>query len=287
VGIYLASTSDKLSVKTDTTANVDVHAWWSDLASGSQSFGRLNTAISSAVTSDVVGSPGSGVTRSIKWISIRNRHATKVASVTVIHTDGTNAPEMIRANLSPGHSMIFDEDDGWTVFNSCCGSELVSVDYMYGAQVAGETRFTVLDADVSNACATADKMLSIPGLEFPVEAGIHTYYFRAVIFYTAAATATGARFSIFGDAVWTTLMYKWESSLTTTTKTNGEGFIGYDSPSAASGSSAATGSNVAIVEGFVVSSFLDATIKARVASEVAGSAIGAKAGSHIMWQKMS
>lgn len=286
MGIYLVSTSDKLRVKTDVAASIHVHAWWADMSSGSPSVGRLNTAITTATTTDVVGSPGSGVERTVKFVSIRNKDAGKACAITVIHTDGTTAVEMLRVNLPPAYSMVFDEDDGWTVFNPY-GTERFNVDLTFGSQATGDTRFFVLDHDVVNNSAPADKMLSIPGLEFPVEAGDHTYYFRAVIMYTSNATTTGARFSIFGDAVWTTLMYKWEASLTTTSKTTGEGFIGYDSPSAANGSTATTGSNIAIVEGFIDHTFQDATINVRVASEVASAAITVKAGSFVMLQKMS
>lgn len=286
MGMYLVSTSDKLRIKTDAGANVDVHAWWTDFSSGSIAIGRLNTPISTATTTDVVASPGSGVERHVKTVSVRNKDTSKACAITVIHTDGTTAVELMRVNLSPGFALEFAEDEGWIVTDQY-GMQQVAVDLVFAAQTTGDTRFFVLDKDVVNNCASADRMLSIPGLEFPVEAGTHTYFFRAVIIYTAAATTTGARFSIFGDAVWTTLMYQWEASLTTTSKTNGEGFTGYDSPSAANGSSAATGANFAIVEGFVVGTLQNATINVRVGSEVANSAITVKAGSFVHLQKMS
>lgn len=287
MGVHLTSTSDLVRVVTDVAVTVDVHASWADVTSSATTPGRTNTLISTATTTTVVASPAASTYRTLKTLTVRNRGTTLACNVTVVHSDGTNIPELIKVNLSPGDTLCYDEHRGWFVRDQAYGRDLVVVDRVAGAQVTGDLRVVTLDRDVVNNCATADQLLSVPGLQFPVEAGGHRYYFRAVIMYTSDATTTGARWSIFGDSVQTTMIYKWEASLTTTTKTNGEGFTGYDSPSAANGSTAATGSNIAIVEGFIDTTRQDSTISIRCGSEVAGAAITAKAGSFILWQRMS
>jgi hypothetical protein len=124
-------------------------------------------------------------------------------------------------------------------------------------------------------------MQDVTGLGFAVTAG-QSFWFRASIAYTAAATTTGTRWSINGPAAPTFLAYKSEYSLFTTTNTVNEGVSAYDSPAAASATSATTGANTAIVEG-VIRPSANGTVILRFASEVASSAIVAKAGSLLQW----
>lgn len=114
--LLLASTTDKLQVVTSGASSIDVRADWVDFSSPSTvTPGRTNTAtISTATTTDIVASPASSVVRNIKGVSIRNRHATVTSDVTVKHTDGTNALEIIKVTaLAPGESLIFNEGVGW------------------------------------------------------------------------------------------------------------------------------------------------------------------------------
>lgn len=288
MGIYLTSTSDLVRVVTDAAVTVDVHASWVDKNGGSTvTPGRTNTLISTATTTTVVGSPASSTVRTLKTLTIRNRSTTQAVNATVVHSDGTNVPELIRVQLYPGDMVSYDENGGWTTRDQMYGRRLERSDDIAGAQSVGEIRVAVLDRDVVNNCATADQMQSIPGLEFPVQAGGHRYYFRAVIMYTVPATTTGSRWSIFGASVQSALRYRSECSLSTTTKTQAEGHQSYDSPSAASGDSAATGSNIAIVEGFVDTTRQDSSVGIRFGSEIASSAVTAKAGSYILWQRVA
>lgn len=135
-------------------------------------------------------------------------------------------------------------------------------------------------ADTINNNAVANTIQDVTGLSFPVVAG-QRYWFRFVIHYDAAATTTGSRWSINGAAV-TDLNYSSQYSLTTTTVTVNEGLSAYDTPAASSTSSAATNSNIAIIEGFVLPS-ASGNIIARFASEVAASAITALRGSMVQY----
>lgn len=140
----------------------------------------------------------------------------------------------------------------------------------------------ILGADVTNNNAVANTIADITGLSFAVVAG-QGYFFRAVIDYTAAATTTGARFSVNGPAA-TRLAYRSSYSLTTTSERVNAGLTAYDLPAAASATSAATAGNIAVIEGHVSPS-ASGTVVMRFASEVSASAIVAKKGSVLEWTR--
>lgn len=136
-------------------------------------------------------------------------------------------------------------------------------------------------SDVVNNNAVANTMADVTGLSFPVTAGKH-YGFRFVLPYTAAATTTGARFSINGPAQ-DLLHYRSTWTLTATTE-SAQYASAYDQPAAAGATSLATG-NVAIIEG-VIHPTADGNVIARCASEVSASAITVKAGANVMFWEM-
>lgn len=140
-----------------------------------------------------------------------------------------------------------------------------------------------LAADVVNAHATANTIADVTGLSFPVLANA-LYDFEFQLVYTAAATTTGARFSINGPA-FTFLNYSSEYSLTTTTTTRNALLQAYDLPAAANATSAAVGNNWCVIKGVIQPSAAGNVI-ARFASEVSASAITVKAGSFVRWTKI-
>ena len=101
--INLTSTSDAIRVITSAAAQVEVHASWVDFNGTAVTPGRLNSpAITTATTTTVVASPGSGVQRNLKHLNITNDHASQSCIVTVEHTDGTTAIELMAFTLIPG-----------------------------------------------------------------------------------------------------------------------------------------------------------------------------------------
>lgn len=132
---------------------------------------------------------------------------------------------------------------------------------------------TFLGADVTNNNASANTIASVTGLSFNVTSGV-TYRFKFFIVYTSAATTTGSRWSITGPTT-TFLNYNSNYTLTATSQTLNSGVSAYDTPSASSASSLASGS-IAIIEG-VIKPSANGTVTARFASEVSGSAVVAKA----------
>jgi hypothetical protein len=111
--LLLTSTSDKIRVVTGAAVTVDVHASWVDYNGSDVTPGRLNSAITTATTTDVVPSPGASVSRNVKTLSVRNKHATSSVTVTIQHTDGTTVSELDKRLLGPGASVLYNEGYGF------------------------------------------------------------------------------------------------------------------------------------------------------------------------------
>lgn len=283
--ILLASTSDLLRITTSGTANIDVHASFVDMAGAAFTPGRTNTAISSATTTTVVASPAASTYRTVKTLTIRNRHATTANAVTVIHTDGTTVIELIKITLAAGEVLHYHESAGFWVTDAF-GRTLTNNSANGSSAAVNSLNLVVLAADVTNNNATANTIASITGLEFSVTAG-EGYKFKFTIFYTAAATSTGSRWSIAGPTSPTQLAFSTRNTLAAAAGTDGETTTfntAYDSPAASNASSAAAG-NIAIIEGFIEPS-ANGTVTGRFASEITNSAIVAKKGSLLEWYRV-
>lgn len=275
--LLLASTSDLLRVVTNAAVTTDVHASWLDLDGSTVTPGRTNTPITTATTTTVVGSPGSAVFRTVKTLCVRNRHATTAQTVTVVHTDGTNAMELVSAILSAGDALHYDESNGFTVRDSL-GRIKSRSDGLVSAAV-NDMNTVVLASDVTNNNASANTIADVTGLSFAVTAG-ETYWFEFTIPYTSAATTTGSRWAINGPGSPTLLHYRSEYTLAATTTTVNSA-TAYDIP-AASNASSLTAGNVATLWGFIKPS-AGGTVIARFASEISSSAVVAKAGALCRW----
>jgi hypothetical protein len=280
--LLLASTSDKIRLTTTATANIDVHASWVDGVS-TITPGRTNTTISSATTTDIVASPGASVYRTVKSLIIRNRHASTSNTLTLIHTDGANAMELIKLTLAAGWTLYYEEGAGFWITDINGRNQSAQYGNVGVSTGSGETT-VVLGSDVTNNNATANTIADVTGLSFSVLNG-KTYRFEFNIIYTAAATTTGSRWSINGPSTPTYLTYESTYSLTTTTATFNAHLQAYDSPAASNATSATTGNNLAFING-VIRPSADGTLIARFASEVSSSAIVAKAGSSVRYQQL-
>ncbi len=146
----------------------------------------------------------------------------------------------------------------------------------------------VLSTDVVNSNATANTLANISDLSFSVVAN-KTYYFKAIINYTAAVTTTGSRWTINGPtatmsykSVYTNVTYYYEP-ITASTMTNYS--TAYDFPAACNAGSLKAG-NIAEIKGFITPS-ANGTVVVRFASEIANSAITAKKGSVLFYKEVA
>lgn len=265
--------TDSLSLITASATTVDVSTHWHDCGAklpGGGQHGGVNTAITTATTTEIVPRPEPHVSRVVKAITIRNKD-TASNLVTVVH-NGVNAAgaaisaQVYKVTLDAGDTLFYEEDRGW---------------YTATASTLGVMSTTVLSTNVINNNGTADTIADVTGLSFPVTSG-YSYWFRFRIAYTSAATTTGSRWSINGPAT-TTLNYTSSYTLTATSSTVNYA-TAYDTPAASNATSLTTG-NTAIVEGFITPS-ASGTVIARFASEVSASAITALAGSMVEYRRV-
>lgn len=180
--LLLASTTDLIQVVTGQAVTVDVHTDYADYNGTVVTLGRLNTAITTAATTTVVGSPAASTTRNVKTLLARNKHATLSVDVTVRHTDGTTVVELFKTTLLPGELLSFVEGQGFAVYDSL-GQVKDDLD--------ANIRTVKLAADQSNSTVT---LTEVVGLTTPCQTGVWIFeYFLAA---QAAALTTGHRFSV-------------------------------------------------------------------------------------------
>jgi hypothetical protein len=288
--LLLTGTSDKIQVVTSAAVAMEVHASYVDNASGTITPGRQNTEISTSTTTDIVGSPGASTQRNVQTIIIRNNHASSSNDVTVRHTDGTTAVDIFKATLAFGEAIQYLDGVGFQVLTNA-GSIKQSINQGNNA-TSSSLSTVVLGSDQTNNNGTANTIADVTGLSFAVTSG-NKYWFRFVIWYTAAATTTGSRWAINGPAT-TLLAYKTNLGLSAagtagTDVMTDVNQAAYDSPAASnatSPTSTAGQANIAIIEGLIQPS-ANGTVVARFASEVSASAIVAKAGSVCFYQQVA
>jgi hypothetical protein len=117
--LLLCSTSDLVRVTAGTGGSLLVEAAWVDNDSGTITVGRTNTAaITGTSATTVVGSPTGTNKRNVKFLSVRNDHASITSVVTIDHTDGTNAEVLWKGTLLAGEEVVLDGNGVWTLYNS-------------------------------------------------------------------------------------------------------------------------------------------------------------------------
>lgn len=276
--IILTQTTDNLEIVlagSVTTSQLNCMASYRDITTTGFTPGRIVANTNNTTAVNLVTAPGASTQRVVDWLSVHNNDT---ANATVTIRFDANGTEYIlfRTTLATGEKLEYQEGHGFKVIANS-GAIKTSLNQGNSPASSGLSRVT-LGSDVTNNNAVANTIANITGLQFPVVAG-QRYYFRFVIHYTAAATTTGSRWSINGPTI-SELRYKASYSLTATSQTIIEGSAAYDLPAASNASSAATGANMAIVEGFV-NATANGDVIGRFASEVANSAIVAKAGSFV------
>jgi hypothetical protein len=116
--LLLTSVNDKLQVVTNAAGTVKVHASWVDNASGVITPGRTNTAfISGAATTDVVAPPAASAQRNVKFLVVRNDHASVANGILIQHTDGTTIESIWEGTLAPQEQVVLDDRGTITYFD--------------------------------------------------------------------------------------------------------------------------------------------------------------------------
>lgn len=285
--ITLTNTTHILELTTGSATAIDVFVSYADHTSSGATLGDQQTLITTATTTTILSAPASSTQRQVKHVIINNTAASSNAVVVKKDISGTEY-DLFTVTLGPNEAVHFLDGKGWMVFANS-GAPKSSINQGI-APISTTMSSVVLAADVINNNVTANTIASVTGLSFPVTTG--TYFFRFIIWYTSAATTTGSRWAISGPAN-SLLGYSQTWSLSAAGTSGTDVFTqlssaAYDTPAASNASSAtatAGQANIAIIEGFI-SPTASGDVIARFASEITSSAITAKAGSVVYYQKV-
>lgn len=254
---------------------------WRDTPGSEQDIGRTLTAANSTTDVTIVSAPAAYTRRVVDYISVFNGDT---AAVTVTVKIDANATEYIltTVQIAAGERLEYTDATGFRVLNTV-GASKTAVN-QGSSPVSADFSTLVLASNVINNNAIANTIADVTGLSCPVVSGSVTM-FEFGILYSSAATTTGSRWSLNGPA-FSRLVYGSEYSLAATTTTRNANLTAYDLPAGSNATSGTTTSNQAYIWGFIVPS-ADGDLIARFASEVAGSAITALAGSYVRYQQLN
>lgn len=287
--ITLTATTHILELTTGSASNIDVFVSYADHTTSGAVLGDQQTLITTATTTTILAAPGASTQRQIKYISINNTSATSNAVTVKKDISATEYDIFGPVTLAQNERLEYLDGQGWKVFAS---SGAIKNSINQGTNATSSSLSTVvLGADVTNNNAVANTIADVTGLSFPVVNG-NKYWFRFVIRYTAAATTTGSRWSINGPTT-SAMAFRVETPLIATVNstdaTSKSHMITYDNPTTANATSpnnTATAGQIAIIEGLLTAS-ADGNVIARFSSEVASSAIIARAGSCVFYQQVA
>lgn len=286
--ITLTNTTHILELTTGSATNVDVFCSYADHTTSGATLGDEQTLITTATTTTILSAPAASTQRQVKTINIRNTSASTNV-VTVKKDISATEYDLFSCTLGASEQLEYLDGRGWQVYTNS-GAVKNSIN-QGSAAISSSLSSAVLSADQTNNNAIANTIADVTGLSFAVTSG-NTYWFRFVIWFTAAATTTGSRWAVSGPTT-TLLGYRTSVGLSAAGTAGTDVMTeinqgAYDTPAAsnATSSTATAGqANIAVIEGFITPS-ADGTVIARFASEVANSAIIAKAGSTVFYQQV-
>jgi len=255
-----------------TTSQLQCVAMYEELDTNRRTINmNRNVATTNNTTAvDLVVAGTSPRRRQVVYLSVFNSD-TALATVTIRFNASDTNYTMFKATIAVGERIEFAQDVGFKVFNAQGGiKNQTSQGVVIGAN--GWTTIT-LGNDVVNNNATLNTMQDVTGLSFAVTNG-NAYQFIFEGCYESAIATTGSRWAVAASGSGT-LVYWNEYTLAAATRTLGS-YNTNDQPAASSTTSVVGLSNRFEIKGNFIAS-ADGTIQLRFASEIANSAITAKA----------
>lgn len=250
--LFLDGTTDKLDLVTSAAATIDVHVSAVDAVKAgltAPAAVRQNTAITTATTTDVLATPAASATRTVKFMSIRNKHATLACDVTLRINVSATPYEIWKQTLRAGEALVFTEMLGFYVV------PLSRLDrWMY-----------VSGADYVNATTS---FTDITGLQCPVLNG-KRYNFHAMLIHANDATTTGSRFGINGPTLSAIMLATIDTvTVSVTAAALSAGAVTAVDTAATAQTTGATANRLGILTGAFTAG-ADGTFSMRGASEIA------------------
>jgi hypothetical protein len=178
--LVLTATTDKIQLTTTSTANVDVVAGFIDRDQTTGDVGAANrqlTTINTATTTDIVAAPAATTTRNIRYLSVRNRHATASNDVTVVFDANGTDYELVKMTLLAGETLLWTPTTGFSKFSDASRLE----------------RLLIKGSD--QTFATAASFADITDLTMAVRSGLQ-YSFECHLYHNNDASTTGSQFAV-------------------------------------------------------------------------------------------
>lgn len=280
----LTQTNDKIQITlSGTVATNQAHciATWHDITSTpSYVPGRSVAVTNNNSDVDWVASPPASTQRRVEYMSVYNNDTAPITATIRFDAAGTDYI-MWKGVIGVGEHLEYD-GKRWSIKTIGCLIKTLQTQSI--STILNDLNTTIITSDVVNNDAVANTIADVTGLFFPVVSG-EMYWFRFDILYTSAATTTGSRWSINGPGSPTYLEYDSIYSLAATTVTTNARNNSYDLPAAANASTNPAGNAKATIFG-VIQPSSNGNVIARFASEISASAITAKAGSRVQWQRV-
>jgi hypothetical protein len=253
--LILSLTTDKVSLITSSTADIDVVANYIDRNQSTGIVGladRQLTAINTATTTDVVAVPGATTTRNVKTLFIRNKHASASNDVTVQLNANAVLYTLYKVTLLAGETLLYIDTIGFIKWSD---PTLLQ-------------RSFVTTAD--SVHATAATFATITGLSCPGLKAGQRYNFLAGLIHSTDATTTGAQFGVNLANAPTALQVATIDTVTasvTASAHSAGSTTARDTAITAQTTGSGTTNVLALISGYVIPSALD-TLDMRATSEV-------------------
>lgn len=180
--LMLTATTDSIEVVTSNGTgglyDVDIVSTYIDRVTSTGAIGaadRKLTNLASATTGTAVAAPAADTTRKVKYLNIRNAHATSAVDVLLQLNANSVLYELHKVTLLAGEALCYLEKVGF--FKLCDTTRL-------------ERAFIMSSSSVH---ATAVTFADITGLQCPMKSGVMYGVLSCLIYKNNAAT-TGSRF---------------------------------------------------------------------------------------------
>jgi hypothetical protein len=117
--LQLVGNTDKLQLVTGSAATVDVVCSYMDgtaaapLVVQGDTSGTQLTAITTATTTDILGTPAASELRRVLFMTVRNKHATTSTDVTVVLDRSGTDYELYKVALAPGETLEYIDGTGF------------------------------------------------------------------------------------------------------------------------------------------------------------------------------
>lgn len=138
----------KLEMVRSAAVDIDVIANWIDITTAAVAEDSTLNKFTTAATADLLAAPAASTTRKIKFLSIRNIHASSSNTLTIqLNTSGTSH-RLMAITLLAGEAVVFVEGQGWIYYGADGSIKDAAV-----AAAPNSTYRTILDVTGSHTAA--------------------------------------------------------------------------------------------------------------------------------------